>query len=186
MIKNILIGVGVTVAIVLGLFGVNKPAQVVVKEVPSAPSYGAISSPDVGTYMTVGGYFQQAGGVNATSSTDTTEVITFADMSIYNILDITPNLAAATYTLPATTTFPLGQNAGAYRSWVIRNATSTAGATITVAAGTGIDLQEPDGQNVVIAGGGNFAWLTCYRKAAVNGAGAGDIVCLVDESIPAD
>ena len=51
--------------------------------------------------------------------------------------------------------------------------------TTTIAAGTGIDLQEPDGQNVVV-GPDNYAWLTCFREVSTN------VVCRVDETIPAD
>ena len=52
-------------------------------------------------------------------------------------------------------------------------------AAVTLAAGTGVDLQESDGQNVVI-GINNYAWLTCFRELS------SDIVCRVDETIPAD
>jgi hypothetical protein len=88
-------------------------------------------------------------------------------------------MPALTVTLPATTTFPLASEAGAYRSWVIENPFTAAATTTTIAAGTGIDLQEPDGQNVVI-GINNYAWLTCFRELST------DIVCRVDETIPAD
>lgn len=146
---------------------------------------GSNPGPDIYSYVNVHGPFSQGGGVNATSTSDTTETVRVVDMQDYNVLDLTPTVGNTTYTLPATTTFPLLQEAGATRSWVFRNATTTSGVTATIAAGTGIDLQEPDGQNVVIADT-NFAWITCYRKATASGANGGDIVCLVDESIPAD
>jgi hypothetical protein len=102
-------------------------------------------------------------------------------MHDYNIITFTASTtqAALTVTLPATTTFPLPGDAGAYRTWVIENPFTAAATTTTIAAGTGIDLQEPDGQNVVI-GINNYAFLTCFREAST------DIVCRVDETIPAD
>jgi len=42
-----------------------------------------------------------------------------------------------------------------------------------------MDLQEPDGQNVVI-GQNNYAWLTFVKQAS------GDVVVRVDETISAD
>ena len=71
------------------------------------------------------------------------------------------------------------QNPGDYRTWVIENGYTAAATTTTIAAGTGIDLQEPDGQNVVV-GINNYAFLTCFREAST------DIVCSFDETIPAD
>jgi len=62
---------------------------------------------------------------------------------------------------------------------IVSNTATTITVTGTIAAGTGIDLQEPDGQNVVI-GINNYAFLTCFKEAST------DIVCRVDETIPAD
>lgn len=142
---------------------------------------GAISSPDVYSYMNVHGAFSQGGGVTTVTPVTNTVTLTSAQMIDSNIITFTASSTqgALTATLPATTTFPLGTRPGMYRSWVIENPFTAAATTTTIAAGTGIDLQEPDGQNVVI-GINNYAFLTCFREAS------SDIVCRVDETIPAD
>jgi len=152
---------------------------------PKAPApisnLGAVSSPDVQSYMNVHGAFSQGGGLTTVTPEDATHTLTHSEMVDSNIVSFTASttMPALTVTLPASTTFPLGTHAGAYRSWVIENPFTAAATTTTVAAGTGVDLQEPDGQNVVI-GIDNYAWLTCFREAS------SDVVCRVDESIPAD
>lgn len=89
-------------------------------------------------------------------------------------------MPALTVTLPAVSTMTtLIPTIGDTRQWVIENPFLGAATTTTIAAGTGIDLQEPDGQDVVI-GINNYAWLTCFRSTD------SEVVCRVDESIPAD
>lgn len=151
---------------------------------PSAdvgPQLGALTGPDVYSYMRVHGAFEQGGCVTTVTPTSAAVTITAAEMRNCNYLTFTASAtqAALTATLPATTTFPLSLAAGASRTWVIENPFTAAATTTTIAAGTGIDLQEPDGQNVEV-GINNYAWLTCIRQTST------DIVCTVDETIPAD
>lgn len=138
-------------------------------------------SPDVYGYFNVHGAFTQGGGVKTVTPTSATVALTGADLRDANVITFTASstMPALTATLPASSTIPLSAEAGSYRSWVIENPFLGAATTTTIAAGTGIDLQEPDGQNVVI-GIDNYAWLTCFREAST------DVVCRVDESIPAD
>jgi hypothetical protein len=122
------------------------------------------------------------GGVYATTTTVATETLTSQILEKNKVIRMlgSATAAAITVTLPASTTMSnILPKPGDYRTWVIENGYTAAATTTTIAAGTGIDLQEPDGQNVVI-GINNYAWLTCYRELST------DIVCLVDESIPAD
>lgn len=149
--------------------------------VSNSPSLGALAGPDVFSYMNVHGAFSQGGGVTTVTPTSATVTIAGSDMAASNVITFAASStqAALTATLPASTTFPLPPETGAYRSWVIVNPFLAAATTTTIAAGTGIDLQEPDGQNVVI-GITNYAWLTCFRMANT------DVVCSVDETIPAD
>lgn len=122
--------------------------------------------------------FTQGNGVFATSSGSGT--LTEAILLENNVIDYNQSIVSATLTLPATSTMTtLIPNAGDFRQWVIRSATTTSSQSFTVAAGAGMDLQEPDGQNVVI-GTTNFAWITMYRKSD------GDVIVKVDETIPAD
>lgn len=144
-------------------------------------SLGALASPEVYSNMNVHGAFSQGGGVTTASPVSASYTLTSADLVESNVIRFTASstMPALTVTLPASTTFPILEKPGASRTWIIENPFTAAATTTTVAAGTGIDLQEPDGQNVVI-GINNYAWLTCYRELS------SDVVCSVDETIPAD
>lgn len=148
---------------------------------PKDSELGAVASPEVFSYLRVYGPLTQGGGVNTIAQVSATYTITGSDMADYNVLTFTASStqAALTATLPASTTFPLSEKPGSYRTWIIENPFLAAATTTTIAAGTGIDLQEPDGQNVVI-GINNYAFLNCYRELS------SDVVCSVDETIPAD
>lgn len=146
---------------------------------PIESTTGTFSSNVSVTGATVVDEFTQGGGVLAVSTSSATYTLTQAQMSTSNVIAFTPLGDNATLTLPATSTMTtLLASAGDSRTWVIENG-ATAATTTTIAAGTGMDLQEPDGQNVVI-GQNNYAWLTCFRESSTN------VVCSVDETIPAD
>ena len=140
---------------------------------------GGVGVPGVTMYPTT--QFQQGGGVTTAAPTNSTYTLTHTDMVNSNVITFAASttMPALTATLPATSSFPLSADAGSYRTWVIENPFTAAATTTTLAAGTGVDLQEPDGQNVII-GQNNYAWLTCFRMANT------DITCRVDETIPAD
>lgn len=178
MNKLAITGVGViaVVALVLSLIG----RTTIVRE-----DVGALSSPEVLSYLTVHGAFTQGGTISTVAQTSDSHTLTAAEMLDASVITFTASTtqAALTATLPASTTFPILNKKGAYRSWVIENPFTAAATTTTIAAGTGIDLQEPDGQNVVI-GINNYAFLTCVRGA--DSGSPEDIVCRVDETIPAD
>ena len=122
--------------------------------------------------------FTQGGGVTATSTAGAASTLLGTDIDTENYVAITPTGAAHTLTLPASTSIPGIPNAGDMRTIVVENA-ATAATTTTIAAGTGVDLQEPDGQNVVI-GQNNYAVLRLIRLSNT------DVVVTVDEHIPAD
>ncbi|RJQ33891.1 hypothetical protein C4568_03760 [Candidatus Parcubacteria bacterium] len=170
ILKTIIVAGAISLSVAIG-FSVIDKGEVV----------GALSSPNVPSYLNVQGYFVQGGGVSTVTPVTSTVTLTHAQMVDANVITFTASStqAALTATLPASTTFPLPVEAGSYRSWVIENPFTAAATTTTIAAGTGIDLQVPDGQNVVI-GINNYAFLTCLREAST------DIVCRVDETIPAD
>lgn len=135
----------------------------------------------VGGETTLDGLTEGGGTVTVTPLTSSV-TLTEANLLAGNIITFTASttIGAVTVTLPATSTMTtLLASDGDKRSWMIENPFTGAATTTTIAAGTGIDLQEPDGQNVVI-GINNYAWLTCFREAST------DVVCRVDETIPAD
>lgn len=125
----------------------------------------------------------EGGDVFSTTTTAATETITGEMLDAYKVFRFlgSATAAAMTATIQATSSWPstLLPTAGDYRTWVIENGYTAAATTTTIAAGNGVDLQEPDGQNVVV-GINNYAWLTCFREAST------DVVCRVDETIPAD
>lgn len=113
-----------------------------------------------------------------TQASTTNETLTQAQICDSNYIAYTP-INSLTLTLPATSTISSClSTAGATRSIVIENAATTTN-NITLAAGTGMDLQEPDGQNVVIGQNG-YAWITMVKLSN------GDVVTRVDETIQAD
>lgn len=141
---------------------------------------------DAGNDSVSADLFTSGGGVNgcfSTTTTAATETLTGANLEDYRCFRFlgSATAAAITVTLQATSSWPstLLPNAGDRAEWVIENGYTAAATTTTIAAGTGIDLQEPDGQNVVV-GINNYAWLTCFREAST------DVVCRIDETIPAD
>ena len=127
--------------------------------------------------------FTQGGGCTASTTVATTELWTEADLLGSNCFTYSggAGTAAITITLPATSTMTtLMPNAGDTRAWFYNPSAYAAATTTTFAAGAGIILMEPDGQNVVIAGATSAAWLECIRLANT------DVSCTVDEVVDAD
>lgn len=174
-LKDVVLGLALVVVAVVGVnFPVN--GETIVEKTVSA-----VVGPEVFNHM----YFYEGltDGGNSVTVTPTSGAVTLTNAQLVKAKVVTftasSTMPALTATLPASTTFPLPNKAGAYRTWVIENPFLAAATTTTIAAGTGVDLQEPDGQNVVI-NITDFAFLTCFRKAN------SDVVCAVDETIPAD
>ncbi len=110
---------------------------------------------------------------NSTSTKRTTQTLTAADISNYSTIIMTPNTDALTLTLPASSTLSaLIPNAGDWtvQCWV--NATSTATATLTFAAGNGIDLEVASSSLIIYPG--NSGCFRFIRKPAT--ATAFDII----------
>lgn len=112
-----------------------------------------------------------------TLSTTTGTAVTLKQSDILNYSTIlaTPIVGATTWTFPASSTLssfvPL---AGDTRIITIVNSTSTAAATLTLAAGTGSSIKLATTTAVINAG--SVAQLSCTRKTATTAAF--DIVCL--------
>lgn len=171
--------------LVVGVLGYTKDAVTVNVasdgETQVVENLGAFPGPDVYSFLRVHDWFEEGGGQISIDTIDNAYTLTAADMDDVNYITFAASSTqpATTITLPATTTFPLGKDAGSKRTWIVENPFTAAATTTTIAAGTGVDLQEPDGQNVVI-GINNYAVLTAVRQSN------SDIVVFVDETIPAD
>jgi len=105
--------------------------------------------------VTVSGTFMGGGSYYATSSTASAYTILPSEIDDVYLIEWNADLNT-TLTLPATTTTGfdsiVGTAAGSNREYMIYAASSTAASTITIAAGTGIDLQEDEGETVIING----------------------------------
>lgn len=118
--------------------------------------------------------FTQGGKTYASSTSNATETALESYFDDENVLAYTPNVTN-TLTLPASTTITDWiPNDGDVRVTYIQNASSTAGAVLTLAAGTGIDIQEPTGAALTIEGL-DWARLTWIRKSNT------DILVIFDE-----
>lgn len=103
--------------------------------------------------------------VVASSTTGTTGTLTVAQIRDNGILSYTPNTSAVTLLLPASTTFSdFLPNVGDVTTFIIKNATGTAAATITVASSTGTILSSASttAANIQI-GAGEYGVLTLVR-----------------------
>ena len=124
------------------------------------------------------GKFVQGGGSLTEVSSASNQVLTDTQICTYSHLPIQP-IQSINVTLPATSTMEdCLTSAGQMMDIVIEN-TATTTMNLTIVTGAGMDLQEPDGQNVVI-GQNNWAFLTLIKLAD------GNIGVRVDETIPAD
>jgi hypothetical protein len=133
-------------------------------EAPAPDMLGAVSGPDVYNRMYFRAGYQSGGTAYATSSTASAYTLTNTELGgDISHIEWTANLNT-TLTTPASTTMPwLGNTAGDMRTYTFYAASSTAASTITLAAGTGVDLQEDEGETVVI-NGLEVARLTFLRK----------------------
>lgn len=166
----------VALALLLGGYASFRPAEKVVERVP----FGALAGPDVYSHLNVHGAFTQGGNVNSTSTTAATYTMVNADIQGYGVLEITPNVNS-TFTLMASSTITgMIPNPGDVQSFWVQNASSTAAATLTLAAGTGVDLQKNEDTADLAINGLDWAKLTFIRQADT------DITVIMSEFIEAD
>ena len=150
------------------------------------PKQGAFPGPELYANVNVHGTLTYGGGTAiATSTAVATYTFVQKDLGPYSVIDIMENLAAASFTLPATSTMMAILNeTGATRTWLFHNATSTTGITMTLVTGAGMDLVAVTANDDVIDPG-EWTQLTCsqipYRTADNE-----NIVCIVDELANAD
>jgi len=125
--------------------------------------------------------FTQGGGVLRLSATATqsTYSLTASEVGTSNIIENTNTSSPAlTLNLPATSTWTaIIPTAGDMREWIIDNQKSTT--TLTIVAGTGIDLVAVTANDDVIDGL-EQSRLTCWRQYDT------DVSCIVSELLAAD
>lgn len=108
------------------------------------------------------------GRVLSSSTVATAGVLTLNDFASYGTWELTPNTADLTLTLPTSSTLATYlPNAGDRDRIMIRNATSTAGIDVILAAGTGIDLGSAS--TTISIPAGSIAPLECVRHSVVPG-----------------
>lgn len=111
----------------------------------------------------------QGGGITTTATTSTTYTAAAADFATANEVDITPNGASLTYTLPASSTLSsFIPTAGQTRTVFFRNATTTANVNITIAGGTGTFLRTSATSSPIIVGntaGSSYGKIDFIRKS---------------------
>jgi peptidoglycan hydrolase-like protein with peptidoglycan-binding domain len=152
-----------------GYFGEQTQAALAKYEASQGLTLGAAASatdfPKHASFnqgITVGGRV----ATTTTAATYTTAEKDFRGQQSY--WDVTPNLNT-TISLTSTSTFPLVPNVGDIARVIVRNASSTAGATITfAAANANVDLQfsEATGGDLVL-NGLDFAELIIIRESAL-------------------
>jgi len=169
----------VLAAMLIAGIAIYRPVNVKVE----TSELGALSGPDVIFPMRFHKTITWNQPVLATSTSGTATTLKASDMNSYGTIDLMSNVAAFTYTLPATSTM-LGflPNDGDTREWIFHNATSTA--TLTIVKGGGMYLVG-DSTNDDVIDNDEYAVLTCwnaYYRSALNV----DIVCAIRELNDAD
>lgn len=148
--KHLALGVAVVVGVLVGGFVVaGKTPDVVVNPVVDkvVERLGAFPGPDIFQQLTLNQGFVYGGETcRATSTTASVGTLgATGDTSLANrnvtCIDFTVNQADVTLTLAASTTGWYPTKVGQSKRLLIRNASTTATADITLAAGTGINLK---------------------------------------------
>lgn len=113
------------------------------------------------------GTLSYGNGARATSTDDTSATFLATDFDVESYIEFTPNVVSITASLPASTTLLASAgflpNAGDCRPLTILNSTTTAGASFTLAGGTGSLLRKASSTAAVLPGG--TADMTVCRKA---------------------
>lgn len=112
--------------------------------------------------------FTQGGGVNATSTSFTTDLLVAADLDVENVIDYTMNINDLTLTLPTAAIMPGIDNPGDTRTIFIRNATTTDGIDLTIAGNTNMVLKVLGTSTKTIissTAGTNYAKIEFLRRA---------------------
>ena len=131
---------------------------------PSGGDFTFTGTVDISGTTTVG-IFTQGGGVYATSTANTTATLLNTEISDVNIIRITPNSAALTLTLPASSTLStIIPNAGDSREWRVENGSSVT--STTIAGGIGLTLFANPTSTLKVLHANDNAILKMWRETA--------------------
>lgn len=160
MNKSIKVVLSVAVVILaIGAFFFPRSTTVVERAVGSA------SGPTHTSHQEFLQNFTNGGNVTATTSTEATFTLTSAYLNEnVSLISWLPNLDNTLTTMASTSAPFVNMRAGDSFTVYLYNASTTAASTITLAAGTGVDLQEDEGATVVV-NGGEISRLTFLKKA---------------------
>jgi len=180
---NKIIGIVAVLAFILGVVGFSTGSKTVYQTIKNEP-VGAIPGPDIYQSMFFHSGFSQGGTRYATSSTATAYTLTNTEMTNRNndvsYIDWTVNVNTTLTTQATSSMSWLGKVAGDEKSFWFRNASTTAAASATFAAGTGVDLQKNEDSADLAILGLDLAKLTFIRKADT------DVLLVLEEFIEAD
>ena|SRR3990167_1974798 len=127
--------------------------------------FGSNPSPEFFNHLEFRQGYTKGGTAIATSSTAATYTLTTKELRReVSYLSWTVNVNTTLTTMASTSAPFAGMQTGDSFSVYFYNASTTAGATATFAAGTGVDLQESEGGTVII-NGLEMSRLTFVKKA---------------------
>lgn len=159
--KTLLATLGIVLALGLGGLSLLQPEPI---------NTGALTSPNVNSYMNVAGPFAYGKTCYATSTSASGTLqaseVTDTQCIVVNTLGAATN--DITITLAASTTQFCPAREGAVKRWYIQNATTSATSDLTIAGGTGVALKQATSSGVTIPGdtdGQNFAIVEVKRNA---------------------
>lgn len=168
-LEKLVVGLLAVVVVFIGIL-TFKTTDVTVNPVVTVESgdpVGAASQTKTNRQYFIAG-FQSGGFAFATTSDIATYTLTFDELGRdTTYITWTPDLDLTLTTMASTSPVfdaILGFQTGDKRIYDFYNASTTAAATITFAAGTGVDMQEDEGETVIL-NGLEFARLTFIRKA---------------------
>lgn len=163
--KNLWVAVVVVAIIAIGGIVFPRAGQTVIEKVTNS-KLGALVGPDVYDHLVLHQGFTRGGNVTSTTTVDSTIVLGTGHAFTKETSYVSMNIGVdATVTTMASSSDPLRSLAvGESLEVLFYNASTTAASTATFAAGTGVDLQEDEGETVVI-NGLEVARLTFVKKS---------------------
>lgn len=137
--KDTLVVVGIVVALILGFVGLSQPTLNLDSVKELVQSFGATPGSDFFNPVQLFAGVKYASVIATTTPVSMT--MRLADFDNRDVIQMLPQNGSVTITLPATSTMASYLASGEKKQFCIYNATSTASQTITLAEGTGWDIE---------------------------------------------